>query len=229
MGRIIAIGDVHGCHEEFEELIERLRVDPRTDRVIQLGDLVNRGPDSHRAIRLAEERGIESILGNHELRLLRARREGRDEALKDYDWTTLEQLSDDDWRYLEGLPRFKQAAYIDTVFVHGGFRPDEPWHRQSIDDITEIQVLDAHGRAAKQSDHPEQPPWADHWPGSPFVIYGHTPRSYVLRRRGSIGIDTACVYGGYLTAYVMPDQRFVHVRARQAYAHSKRLPDPVNM
>ncbi|MEC8614033.1 MAG: metallophosphoesterase, partial [Verrucomicrobiota bacterium] len=44
MPRTIAIGDVHGCANEFEELLKKLELKPN-DRVIQVGDLVNRGPD----------------------------------------------------------------------------------------------------------------------------------------------------------------------------------------
>jgi predicted phosphodiesterase len=44
-GRLIAIGDIHGCHQEFGDLLDRLAL-TREDRLILLGDLVNRGPDS---------------------------------------------------------------------------------------------------------------------------------------------------------------------------------------
>ena len=60
MPRTIAIGDVHGCADEFEELLAKLELKP-DDRVIQVGDLVNRGPDSHRVIELAHEYQVESI------------------------------------------------------------------------------------------------------------------------------------------------------------------------
>ena len=226
MTRIIAIGDVHGCADEFEELLEALELQPE-DRVIQLGDLVNRGPDSHRAIELAREYHVQAIIGNHELRLLTARREKRKDILKSYDQATIDQLTDEDWAYLEAMTRFKHEAVLDTVFVHGGFLPGSPWHSQPVELVTGIQVIDEKGKPAKRSDAPKAPPWADSWPGSPFVVYGHTPRPTVLERPGSMGIDTGCVYGGHLTAYDITDKTITQVRARKAYAHSKRLPDPV--
>lgn len=226
MPRTIAIGDVHGCAIEFEELLEALELQPE-DRVIQVGDLVNRGPDSHYVLELAREYKVEAILGNHELRLLAARREKRPELLKYYDPPTVRQLTAADWADLEQLPAYKYDAAIDTVFVHAGFLPDQPWHQQGLDITAHIQVIDANGRAAKRADAPDAPPWADSWHGSPFLVYGHTPRPNVLCRPGSIGIDTGCVYGGHLTAYIIEDQSFVQVRARKTYAHSKRLPDPV--
>lgn len=226
MPRIIAIGDVHGCADEFEELLEALELGPE-DRVIQLGDLINRGPDSHRCIELVRQYRVESILGNHELRLLNARNQNKPGLLKDYDLPTIRQLSADDWTYLQSMPKFIYNAASETVLVHGGFLPDSPWQTQDIELITSIQVIDKKGRPAKRSDAPDAPPWADSWPGKPFVIYGHTPRPNVLERPGSIGIDTGCVYGGHLTAYCLTDQSLTEVRAKKAYAHSKRLPDPV--
>ena len=226
MPRTIAIGDVHGCAFEFEALLKTL-APQKHDRIIQLGDLVNRGPDSHDVIQLAQEYKVEAILGNHELRLIRARREMCPERLKNYDFPTLTQLTTSDWAFLEALPNCHHLSDIDTVFVHAGFLPDQVWHEQSIDITAHIQVIDENGRAAKRSDAPNASSWADQWHGSPFVIYGHTPRPKVFKRLGSIGIDTGCAYGGHLTAYILEDKSIVQVRARKAYAHSKRMPDPV--
>ena len=226
MPRTIAIGDVHGCADEFEELLAKLELKP-DDRVIQVGDLVNRGPDSHRVIELAREYQVESIIGNHELRLLTARRKNKPSLLNQYDQVALEELTNDDWNYLEAMPKFLYDAQIKTVIVHGGFLPNIPWQTQSSEIITNIQVIDNEGRAAKRADAPNSAPWADSWGGSPFVVYGHTPRPRVFERKGSIGIDTGCVYGGHLTAYIIEDKSLVQVRAHNTYAHSKHLPDPV--
>lgn len=226
MSRTIAIGDVHGCAEEFAQLLEL--IDPQEeDRVIQLGDLINRGPDSHSVIRIARQYKVEAILGNHEHRILTALREKRPELLKDYDLETIKQLNNEDWIYLENLPKFKYSGLSDTVFIHGGFLPGQLWTNQSIEITTTIQVIDADGRPAKRSDAPDAPAWADSWKGPPFVIYGHTPRPEVYQLKDSIGIDTGCVYGGYLTAYIVEEKRLIQVRANRAYALSKRLPCPV--
>jgi diadenosine tetraphosphatase ApaH/serine/threonine PP2A family protein phosphatase len=226
MPRTIAIGDVHGCADEFEELLTKLKLKPE-DRLIQVGDLVNRGPDSHRVIELARKYQVESIIGNHELRLLTARKKNKPSLLNQYDQTTVEQLTADDWEYLKAMPKFLYDAQIDTVIVHGGFLPNKPWQTQGSDLITNIQVIDKKGKPAKRSDAPDAAPWADSWGGSPFVVYGHTPRPRVFERKGSIGIDTGCVYGGHLTAYIIEDKSLVQVRARKAYAQSKHLPNPV--
>ena len=74
-GRLIAIGDIHGCHFEFAELLARL-APTRDDRIVLVGDLVNRGPDSCRVIDLARQHRAIALLGNHELRLMKYRRTG---------------------------------------------------------------------------------------------------------------------------------------------------------
>lgn len=226
MGRIIAIGDVHGCAEEFAELLEAI-APSKKDRLIQLGDLINRGPDSRGVIELAREYKVEAILGNHELRVLRALKERQPTQLKDYDLPTIQQLHHKDWQYLEQLPEHIYLKKEKTVCVHGGFLPKMPWKEQSVDLITSIQVITKDGEPAKRSDAPKASAWAESWKGDPFVVYGHTPRANVFERPGSIGIDTGCVYGGHLTAYELGKGTLYQVRARKPYCHSKRLPDPV--
>lgn len=215
-GRLIAIGDIHGCHLEFAELLARLELH-RDDRLILLGDLVNRGPDSNRVIDLAREHRALSLLGNHELRLLKYRRNGDKKVLKEGDLETFERLRPDDWNYLEAMPLTFEERALNTVFVHGGFLPGEPWQRQPADVVTRIQVIDREGRPAKRADKPDCPPWADLWSGPPFVVYGHTPRPETYKLKWSVGIDTGCVQGGHLTAYVLPEKRFLQVKARQRY------------
>ena len=68
-----------------------------------------------------------------------------------------------------------------------------------------------------RADAPGAPLWADLWNGPPFVIYGHTPRPEVHKLKWSLGIDTACAMGGHLTAFILPEKRFVQVKARQRY------------
>src|ERR1051325_2433791 len=128
-GRLIAIGDIHGCHLEFAELLARLEL-TKEDRLILLGDLVNRGPDSCKVLDLAREHRAIALLGNHELRLLNFRRTGETKFFKDSDAETAEKLRPEDWAYLEAMLLTYYEAELDTVFVHGGFLPDEPWQKQ---------------------------------------------------------------------------------------------------
>lgn len=215
-GRLIAIGDIHGCHEEFAELLSLLELKP-DDRLILLGDLVNRGPDSHHVIELARAHRAISLLGNHELRLLNYRRTRDLKYIKEHDLETFDQLRPDDWTYLEKMLLTYEEPALNLVLVHGGFLPGQPWQRQPAEVVTRIQVIDRDGQPRKRADAPDAPFWADLWNGPPYVIYGHTPRPEIYKLKWSLGLDTACVMGGQLTAFILPEKRFVQVKARQRY------------
>ena len=65
--RLIIVGDVHGCLEELQELLVKCDYDQsRGDRVILLGDLVNKGPFSAETVKFAREKGFLSVRGNHD-------------------------------------------------------------------------------------------------------------------------------------------------------------------
>jgi serine/threonine protein phosphatase 1 len=74
-GRTIAIGDIHGCFQAFEALLQAIAPQPE-DRLILLGDFVDRGPDSwgviERILKLQQQCNLVSLLGNHEEMLLAA-------------------------------------------------------------------------------------------------------------------------------------------------------------
>lgn len=215
-GRLIAIGDIHGCHLEFAELLAQLAL-TRDDRLVLLGDLVNRGPDSCKVLDLARAYRATALLGNHELRLLKYRKTGDKKYLKEQDLETFAKLQPDDWAFLEKMPLTFEEPELNVVFVHGGFLPGEPWQKQPAEIVTRIQVIDRDGRPAKRADAPSAPAWGDLWSGPPFVVYGHTPRPEVYKLKWSLGIDTGCVLGGHLTAYELPEKRFIQAKARQRY------------
>jgi diadenosine tetraphosphatase ApaH/serine/threonine PP2A family protein phosphatase len=215
-GRLIAIGDIHGCLREFEELLARVEPAPG-DRLVLLGDLVNRGPDSAGVIALARKRATVSLLGNHELRLLNYHATGDRSHLKKADYDTLAQLRGRDWDYLEAMPLTYHDEEEDIVFVHGGFLPTRPWREQPAHVVTRIQVVDRDGEPGRRAQLPDAPHWTELWSGPPFVVYGHTPGPEVARTRWTLGIDTACVMGGWLTAFILPEKRVVQVKARAEY------------
>jgi serine/threonine protein phosphatase 1 len=69
-GRDLIVGDLHGHRALLEQELERIGFDPRRDRVLSVGDLVDRGPDSLGTLSLIEEPWFHAVLGNHELMLL---------------------------------------------------------------------------------------------------------------------------------------------------------------
>ena len=73
MGRTIVVGDVHGCSAELEDLLERIGFSS-ADRLVFVGDLVARGPDSRGVLALMRQLDATSVRGNHEGKLLAWRR-----------------------------------------------------------------------------------------------------------------------------------------------------------
>ncbi|WP_309381686.1 metallophosphoesterase [Cerasicoccus frondis] len=217
-GKIYAIGDVHGCSDELQDLLDLLELGQH-DMVVFVGDLINRGPNSREVLRIARElSGSYCLLGNHELRLLRYHESEDRSILKDYDWETIPKLTDEDWRFMREFHLNLHFPGLNTVIVHGGFLPNVPWDEQPADVVTQIQVYNKKtGAWGKRADVSGGETWMKYWQGPPFVVTGHTPRSKVIRTKSAICIDTGCAYGGKLTAYEITGDRIIQVDARKTY------------
>lgn len=217
-GKVYAIGDVHGCREELERLLKKLELTAE-DQLYFLGDLINRGPDSAGVLRLVQSLpNTRCILGNHELRLLKYRRNSNPTYLKPYDWETIHQLNDDDWNFMASFDRAIELPEHKALLVHGGLAPWLPWQEHSIEMLTEIQTVNASTKeAGKRSQVSRGRSWQDLWEGPPFVLCGHTPRKEIYRAKSSLCIDTGCVYGGRLTACDIATQKIIQVKALDDY------------
>lgn len=217
MDRVIAIGDVHGCSSELNELLTILKVSS-SDQIIFIGDLVNRGPDTRGVLdRVYQLENATFVVGNHELSLLKHKESNGKTPLKEYAKKTFELLDAKDWQFLKAMKPYHYEKTLNTVFVHGGFLPHLPWEEQSLDVITRIQVIDKKGMPKKFKKCPTGRAWTDFWNAPPYVVYGHWPKAQVQPTAYTLGIDTACVYGGKLTAVEFPEKKIIQVPAKKAY------------
>src|SRR3954447_15481728 len=106
--RTVFVGDVHGCLDELQTLLKKLAVSS-ADRLIFVGDLVAKGPDSQGVVALARELQASSVLGNYDdalLRLRHAQKAGRDAKMKPGHLAVARSLEEADWAWLEGLPLY---------------------------------------------------------------------------------------------------------------------------
>ncbi len=234
--RRVFVGDVQGCRDELLRLLDACEFDSACDTLHPAGDVVNRGPDSLGTLRFLREIGAEGVLGNHDLHLLRAAAGARELGPKD---TLDEVLTADDrdelLAWLAAQPFVR--AWDDVVLVHAGLHPAwkdpvaaladiDPLERDERSDFaTRVRYCDAEGnRPDADWPAPEPPfePWWRHWPADAkderVVVFGHWARQGLFLRPRLRGLDSGCVWGKELTAWIAEEDRLVQVPAARAYA-----------
>lgn len=235
--RRIYVGDVQGCREELELLLEAVRFDPAADELQPVGDLVNRGPDSLGTLRLLRSLPCGGVLGNHDVHLLRVaaglRASGPRDTFRDVlaapdrsellDWLRARPFVrkwDDVWLVHAAL----HPAWADPERELAGLDPLAP--HSAIDFATRARFTTPEGHAAR-IDPPEPGahfrPWFEHWFDSRVgdkrtVVYGHWARMRLVLRPKLRGLDSGCVWGGRLSAWIAEEDRIVQVDARRKYA-----------
>lgn len=213
MNRIYAIGDIHGCATQMEALIARLDIDARHDRLVFIGDYIDRGPDSKEVIDrildlMQKIDHVICLLGNHEQMFLDFYLEHRElelflgnggySTLLSYGFQRSRQdpsfqVPERHLHFYQSLSPYYETA--DYIFVHAGLRPGIPLPEQDLDDLiwSRFEFIRSTHDFGKR------------------VVFGHTPFSVPLVEPNKIGIDTGAVYGGPLTCLVLPDMIFHQV------------------
>lgn len=199
--RVFAIGDIHGCAAELEDLL-RLMDPKENDLVVFLGDYIDRGPDSRRVIDIILALGakceVVALRGNHEQMLLDFIESRSAEATENFlangGRATLESYrNDNDEVIIPGahIRFFKSLRHChaveDWLFVHAGV-PDLP---------LELLSVERHGQDMlwiRNSFLRSQYNWGK------TIVHGHTTCSAPEVKSNRINVDTGCVYGGSLTA-----------------------------
>lgn len=225
MKRTIVIGDLHGCYDEALELLDACEVTGE-DRVIFTGDLIDRGPKPHECIELAKRH--ESVLGNHEDKHLFYLSRGiKRDKMPEHHAFTASELSNDDYRFMQGMPLWLHVPEHNIVVIHAGLWPRVQVEEQQRNHLLHLQCVG--DWSLKRSAWPSKAPtgtfWTNYYNGRERVVFGHTGLNKPLHTQYATGIDTGCVFGRQLTAYILPDDRFVQVQAKGRYYGREEHPE----
>lgn len=230
VSRHILIGDIHGCLDEFNELLNKLSFNKNKDRLILLGDLVDRGPDSAGVIKKARELNADSIMGNHEYGLLKLVNSNRSLPLtKSY----YNSLSEKDVSYLRSMKPYIKIG--NTIAIHAGVRPDLSIEQQDLEDLMYLRYVDHYGEfiSIKQifklgKNFLGAKFWTEFWNGPESIVYGHNVHSTESPLIEEVspgvfcyGLDTGCCFGGKLTALILESKEIVQVQSKEAYYKSR--------
>ncbi len=229
------VGDVQGCIEELRELVAAVEFRAGVDRLLPVGDLVNRGPDNVACLRLLIDLKAEPVLGNHDLHLLRAARGGRELGSLD---TVGDVLAAPDRKglldWLAAQPFLRE--HPDLWQVHAGLHPlwsDPAGVLRDLDPYkvdersqfcTRVRQCTASGKLPRRDQDPEAEPFA---PWDSFyrpeahcgrrVVFGHWSVRGRVDHAGAVGLDTGCVWGRSLSAWCPELDLWVSVPARRVY------------
>ncbi|MCA9586655.1 MAG: serine/threonine protein phosphatase [Myxococcales bacterium] len=203
-GRLFAVGDVHGCADELRALLQQLPLGHGAV-VVFVGDYIDRGPDSRGVVdtilELKDYCEVVCLRGNHEAMLLEFL-DGSDPVkvarfIYNGGSATLASYADEEGNVLippEHIEFYKELKLFHVLgeycFVHAGLPVDVP----------QINL----------AEHSEEMVWMRRRRGVPapamskVVVHGHTTVREVEISPRHINLDTACVYGGYLSAIELP-------------------------
>jgi bis(5'-nucleosyl)-tetraphosphatase (symmetrical) len=122
---LYVIGDLQGCLEPLERLVDSIDFDPASDRLWFVGDLVNRGPDSLGCLRFVKGLGSSAVtvLGNHDFHLLCVATGAQKARPRDTLQAVLDAPDRDELiEWLRGLP----LMHVEGAFamVHAGLLPE---------------------------------------------------------------------------------------------------------
>ncbi|WP_082788997.1 metallophosphoesterase [Desulfolucanica intricata] len=237
------IGDVHGCLEELEILLQKLNYrkiegiykhpDGRT--AVYLGDLADRGPHCLDTVKLVKgmvDAGTALYVpGNHCNKLARYLigrnvqvKHGMERTVEELKELTEQERKHFANQFLElynSVPPYLILDHGKLVVSHAGIKED------MIGRLSE-RIIDFcfYGDANGEVDSdglPIRRDWAKNYKGKPLIVYGHTPVPEAKLINNTIDIDQGCCMGGYLTAFRYPEKEIVQVNALAVYYDSPRF------
>ncbi|WP_080874967.1 bis(5'-nucleosyl)-tetraphosphatase PrpE [Oceanobacillus timonensis] len=232
------IGDVHGCLDELLELLDKLKyrqennmyTHPDDHKLIFVGDLTDRGPNSIAVIQLVYQLVIEQkiayyVPGNHCNKLYRyflgnhvQEKHGLETTVaewKELDESQKQNIQEKFMTLYEKAPLYLYCKETNLIVAHAGIKEDLIGLKNSR---TKSFVL--YGDVTGRTDHQGRPirrDWAKHYKGELWIVYGHTPVLEPRQINRTINIDTGCVFGNKLTAFQFPKQSIVSVPSHQPF------------
>ncbi|MBW4600758.1 MAG: polynucleotide kinase-phosphatase [Calothrix sp. FI2-JRJ7] len=230
------IGDIHGCCDELELLLEKLGYHkgeyyyhPEGRKAVFLGDLVDRGArilDTVNLVRNMVNSGTAlCVPGNHEHKLLRKLRgknvrvnHGLEQTLAEIDALpedTREDFIKDLREFIDSLISHYVLDGGQLVVAHAGMKREMQGRGSGA-----VREFALYGETTGEIDEfglPVRFNWAGEYRGDAMVVYGHTPVPEAEWLNNTIDIDTGCVFGGKLTALRYPEKELVSVPAAKVY------------
>lgn len=208
-GRDFVIGDIHGHFDRVEQLLSAVEFKCKTDRLIAVGDLVDRGPDSDQVLEWLARPGFYSVMGNHELLSIDA---AGGEPLAAWNhvenggaWLAL-LPEDERMEYAQAFARLPLAIEIDTAagpvgVVHADVPAGLPWPAlmkllEAGDRGPAMQLLWSRERVTRAQRAPQ--PAVD---GVAHVFVGHTPVKEPTRLANVHMIDLGGCFGGRMALF----------------------------
>jgi protein phosphatase len=246
------IGDLHGCCDELDALLQKLGyrattldadspvwgnrayVHPHGRKAVFVGDLVDRGPRIVDTVRLVRNLIVAGsalcVPGNHDMKLMRKLR-GKDVQITHglaNSLAEIDALSD-----AVREPFSKQLAeFLDGLVSHyvlddGKLVVAHAGMKAEMQGRGSGKVRDfaLYGETTGETDQfglPVRFDWAAEYRGQAMVVYGHTPVPEPDWLNRTVNIDTGCVFGGKLTALRYPEKEFVSVPAAKTYCEPAR-------
>lgn len=200
--RRIFVGDIQGCSAQLLDLLSATEFTKGVDELYPVGDLVNKGPDSEGVLRVLMDLEAKPVLGNHDVLWL-------EQGLV----TDADQAA---WLRRQPIVRVMD----DVVVVHAGLHPK--WTESHLADLTEddvnfaitVRYCDEEGNRPESDWPPPAPPfrpWHEFYRGQKRVVFGHWARQGLVHTDNVVGLDTGCVYGHTLTAWIAEEDRTVQV------------------
>ena len=231
----VFIGDIQGCFEELRRLLEKIDFSPSRMELCCVGDLVNRGPQSLEVLRFLKKVDATAVLGNHDLHLLdryfgdgkKKKRDTLESILKAkdvddlMDWLRLRPLLVE-WDDLimvhaalpKKVPSEKRLSQLEEKIANGKV----PWKDSLLKFLVTARLLDSHLEMAKgYVETDELKAWDKFLSVDKRVVCGHWATRGLYQTKDVISLDTGCVWGGELTAWIEETNEFVSVDALQSY------------